>query len=279
MRECSFGTAVAAVLLWLASVFFAAPLLAQQQAVMPAYTPDPHLNPEDQLAPSQIVQPMPAAVPEPGKLAIPKSELRTPARRRELHSRHAEAAHAPAAAAAKPARREPMRTVIACSGPFAKDSGMLALAVEYGSTNMIFKEELVQGAKVGATVLFPKDPRRRLEVWWQNPNRTGTYLIDIAGKSIWTAPGGVRLGLSLAELQKLNRKPFKLKGFDENSIAGVIDWDGGALAALPGGCKAGVSLHTKSPKAKDLPEADQYSSEDNAMRALDPRVSEILIGY
>ncbi len=84
------------------------------------------------------------------------------------------------------------------------------------------------GTKVPASVLFPNDPKRRLEVWWSNPaERSGLYLIVINGKSTWTAPGGMKLGLTLAQLEKLNRKPFKLKGFDKNNVAAVSDWDGG----------------------------------------------------
>jgi hypothetical protein len=55
--------------------------------------------------------------------------------------------------------------------------------------------------------------------------------------STWTGPGGLRLGLSLTDLEKLNRKPFKLRGFDKDKTATVSDWDHGALAALAGGCK------------------------------------------
>jgi hypothetical protein len=31
-------------------------------------------------------------------------------------------------------------------------------------------------------------------------------------------------GLSLADLEKLNRKPFKLRGFDKDNTATVSDW-------------------------------------------------------
>jgi hypothetical protein len=247
-------------------VLFGSALLAAG-STSSAQQRQPNLNPEDELSPSQMKQPMPGAVPEPSP---------GPANR--------------AAASAKPARqssesrRAPhvagIRTVVECSGPFAKDSGMLALAVAYDARNMIFTHETVQGVQVGATVMFPKDPRRRLEVWWQNPNRTGTYLIDIAGKSIWSAPKGLRLGLTLEQLEKINHKPFKLKGFDESGIANVADWNGGELASLPGGCKAGVSLEAKAKSATaELPAKDEYSSDDPAMRALRPTVSEILIGY
>jgi hypothetical protein len=174
-----------------------------------------------------------------------------------------------------------VRTVVECSGPFARDSGMLALAMTFDARNMVFTHETVPGGgEADVTVLYPNDPRRRLEVWWSNPNRTGTYLIDIAGKSIWTGPHGLRLGLTLEQLEKLNRKPFKVKGFGQDDVASVSSWDGGALASLEGGCKAGVSVHSNaSAAASELPAKDEYSSDDPAMRALKPTVSEILIGY
>jgi hypothetical protein len=253
------------------------PLLAQQRRLSPALQPDQNLNAEDQLAPSQLRQPMPTAVPEPSD-APARSTARSP--------RHPAAVRptASAAATAKPSRRVALRTVVACRGPFAKDSSMLGLAMAFDSRNVTFTD--VDGGSVGkvpASVLFPKDAKRRLEVWWSNPaNRTDIYLIVINGQSRWTAPGGLRLGLTLPQVEKLNHKPFKLKGFDKDKIATVSDWDGGALAAFPGGCKAGVSLRA-GPKAADaasaLPADHEYSSADPAMRAVKPTVSEVLIGY
>jgi hypothetical protein len=267
MRRLSRHAGISGGLALVAALLTAAPLLAQGLLQQ-------ELNPDDELSPAQVAQPMPAQVTEPSGAPAPAPTgpaVGRPATQPQV-----------AEEAAPPARRT-VRTAVECSGPFAKDSGMLALAVAYDARNMIFTNKTVQGTDVGVTVLFPKDPRRRLEVWWQNANRTGTFLIDIAGKSIWTAPKGLRLGLTLEQLQKLNRKPFKVKGFDEDSVASVADWDGGQLAALPGNCKAGVSLRATGEKAADvakhLPAKDQYSSDDPALRALRPTVSEILIGY
>ena len=238
----------------------------------------PNLGPEDQLAPSQMTQPMPGGVPEPN--AAPSPARPTPKPTPKPPAIHASATPAPEPAE-KPARGTgAVRTVVECGGPFAKDSGMLALAMAYDSRNMTFSHETVPGGEADVTTLFPNDPRRRLEVWWSNPNRTGTYLIDIAGKSIWTGPLGLRLGLTLEQLEKLNRKPFKMKGFDQDDVASVSSWDGGALASLEGGCKAGVNVHSNaSAAASELPAKDEYSSNDPALRALKPTVSEILIGY
>jgi len=262
-----------ALALALAGAAPSGPLMAQQRSLAaPTVETDPNLRPEDQLAPSQMKPAMSAAVSQPA--GSPP------------HLARQAAADPPAEAtpaARKPASVPAARTVIACSGTFAKDSGMLTLAMVFDSKNMIFSEQKVQGVDVGITVLYPNDPKRRLEVWWSNPNRTGVYLIDIAGKSTWTGPEGLRLGLTLQELEKLNHKAFKLKGFDKDGVATVSDWDGGTLASLPGGCKSGVSMRADPKAAADSVAAisadHEYGSSDAAIRAVKPTVSEILIGY
>jgi len=237
---------------------------------------NPDLDTDDQLAPSQMKQPMPAAVAEPsgatGKPAHP--------------AMHASADTAPPhpAAAAGPTGLANTR-VVTCSGIFGKDSSHLKLAMTFESKNITFTDvDADGGAKVQATVLFPKDPKRRLEVWWSNPAaRSETHLIVVGGQSTWTAPGGMHLGLTLAQMEKLNQKPFKLKGFNKDGVAAVSGWDGGALADLPGGCISGVSLHADSKAGADAIGAfaadTEYSSSDPAIRAVKPTVSEILIGY
>jgi len=275
MRRGWIGVGLSTVLLLAAVISLAltasVPAVAQRHKTYPT---NPDLDTDDQLAPSQMKQPMPAAVAEPsGASAHP-----------------AAAGHASAAAAANPAVRarpaaSPASRAVACSGTFAKDSSHLKLAMTFDSKNITFTDvEASNGTKVPASVLFPSDPKRRLEVWWSNPAaRSGTYLIVINGKSTWSAPGGLRLGLTLAELEKLNHKTFKLKGFDKDGVATVSDWGDGVLASLPGGCKSGLSLHADSKAPADAVSAlsadREYSSDDPEMRAVKPTVSEILIGY
>jgi hypothetical protein len=175
--------------------------------------------------------------------------------------------------------------VVACSGTFARDSSHLKLAMAFESKNIAFTDVVASGGtKVPASILFPNDPKRRLEVWWSNPTtRSNIYLIVIGGQSTWTAPGGLRLGQTLEQVEKINHKPFKLKGFDKDRIATVSNWDGGALATLAGGCNAGPSLRA-DPKASAeaigaLTVDKEYSSSDPAIRATKPTITEILIGY
>jgi hypothetical protein len=175
--------------------------------------------------------------------------------------------------------------VVACSGTFAKDSSAVELATAFNSKNVTFADvEAADGAKVPASILFPNDPKRRLEVWWSNPTaRSDIHLIVIGGQSTWTAPGGIRLGQTLEQVEKINHKPFKLKGFDKDRIATVSDWDGGALATVAGGCHAGLSLRAdakaSAEKINALSADKEYSSSDPAIRAAKPTITEILIGY
>ena len=178
-------------------------------------------------------------------------------------------------------RRNPAPLVIACSGG---DSHHLKLTMTYDRKNVDFGEVDAGPGKSMASIIYPNDPKRRLEVWWSDVDkRKDLYLIAINGSSTWTGPGGLRLGLSLADLEKLNRKPFKLKGFDKDNTAPVSDWDHGALAALSGGCKAGVILSAEAKTAPKvlaaLPADSEFSSADEALRAVRPSVTEILIGY
>jgi len=171
-----------------------------------------------------------------------------------------------------------------CTGPFASDSSHIRLAQVFGAQNVAFIE--VDGpvnSKLMASVLFPKDAKRRLEVLWNNEaTRTGTQVIAINGQSAWVGPRGLKLGMPLLGLEKLNGKPFKMTGFAENGST-VADWQGGALASLPGGCKVGLRLspdrRTTDEARKRVADANELESTDPSVRAVRPTVSEILIGY
>jgi hypothetical protein len=188
------------------------------------------------------------------------------------------------APAPKAAPRAPAYAVT-CGGVFARDSTHLKLAIKYDSRNVVFGQvDGPDGTKIPGTILFPNDPRRRLEVLWSNEaGRTDPSVIAINGKSQWTAPKGLKLGLPLATLEKMNGRPFKLSGFGADGTASVAGWEGGGLSLLPGGCKVGMRLAADSkapPEARNARAADkEFLSNDASMRAVKPVVMEILIGY
>ena len=111
----------------------------------------------------------------------------------------------------------------------------------FGPDNVTFTDvDGPDNSKIPASVLFPRDPARRLEMLWNNTSsRSGTQVIVINGKSAWAAPRGVKLGAQLAAVEKLNGKPFKLTAFGADG-SNAADWQEGQLLKLQGGCKIGM---------------------------------------
>jgi hypothetical protein len=173
---------------------------------------------------------------------------------------------------------------VACSGAFAKNSSHIRLAQFFGPQNLTFTEvDGAQNTKVQASVLYPKDPKRHLEVMWKNESsRANTSVIAINGQSTWTGPKGLHLGMPIAAVEKLNGKPFQLAGFDQDNSGTALDWQGGALEKIPGGCKMSVRL-VPDPKASEDARKEAggatLMSSDAAVRAVKPTIAEILIGY
>src|SRR5262245_19632509 len=253
-----------------ASIGAVAPaVLSAQQAPR---SPDPRLY-TDELSPRQIQR------------AQEPSRMQEPSRTQEREERSAYAPRErPKPTVVQSAAPGPARAV-ACSGAFAKDSSHLKLATVYKSENVVFTQiDAGEGNKLMASVLFPSDPKRRLEVWWENEAaRAGTHLIVINGQSTWTGPKGLRIGLQLAAIERLNGKPFKLKGFNNDNIGVVSDWQGGAFGELTGGCRLGIYLRPDASAAaaarSGLSAGAEFASNDAGVKAVKPTIAEIIIGY
>ncbi len=262
----------------------------------------PQLRDDEQILPSQIVPPPPAPAKKKAKTAAAKPAP-VPADP-DADDNSAAPAKPPAAAkpaavnpdsgdnpvaTAKPAApkpAEPARAVACSTGTWAKNSSHLRLAQAYGVHNVDFTQVPGDdGSTLMASVLFPNDPKRRLEVLWDDDvERSGTRMIVIDGQSTWAAQKGVRLGLPLAALEKMNGKPFKLMGFEKGGgMAIVTDWNGGMLGLLTDGCKIGVQLKPDpkaAPAALEAVGSDkEFASSDPALRAAKPTVGEIIVAY
>jgi hypothetical protein len=266
----------------------ALPAAAWAQATGPRQSPglqQPHLRDDEQIMPSQIVPPpLPAKPRTAAKPGVPRSAPAATNPQADTNAVPDATAVAVAKPAAPPKPAEPARTV-ACSGAFAKNSGHLKLAQSYGVHNVDFTEVSGDdGSTLMASVLFPNDPKRRLEVLWDDDaQRSGTRMIVIDGQSTWTAQKGIHLGLPLAALEKTNGKPFKLMGFEKGGMAVVSDWNGGALGLLTDGCKVGVQLKPDQKAARSVIEAagsdKEFASSDPAIRAAKPTIGEIIVAY
>jgi hypothetical protein len=83
-----------------------------------------------------------------------------------------------------------------------------------------------------ALVVFPDDPRKRLELVQDadNPDAPILELRVPALDSNWHAASGLRTGMTLAELVALNGAPVSFYGLNWDYGGTVQDWHGGKLA-------------------------------------------------
>jgi hypothetical protein len=116
-------------------------------------------------------------------------------------------------------------------------------------------------------VLLPRAPEWRIEVSFtdETMNRvSGLTLHDAAKTSRWNV-AGLTIGSSLAEVQKVNGKPFLVNGFDSDAGGFVRNWNGGMLnRPLPGGCRVTVRFGKDGSVPYDLAGDGVKISSDNA---------------
>lgn len=136
----------------------------------------------------------------------------------------------------------------------------------YGASNV--KEEELPGAE-GETIAGARlfgDTERELEIIW-DPEKEGkkvVFDIRVIG-SAWKFENGLKQGMTLDEVEKINGKPFKISGFS---------WDYGGYANFAGGKLAMKVSIRFNPSTKDIPDYLQgdkeLSSTDKKLRAVKP---------
>lgn len=180
----------------------------------------------------------------------------------------------------------PVGDRLACAGPLGRDTSHAKVAAAYGKDNVVFRQvDGAEGEKIGATVVFPKTAAKRMELFWaDDKKRSGLASLRLGPGSIWIAPNGLRIGAPLAEVEKLNGRPFELSGFDWDYGGMVTDWKGGALAGpATGGCTVSVGFIVP-PGAPETAAAkvagdNLFPSTDKNMRAVKPIVGSLGFGY
>jgi hypothetical protein len=173
---------------------------------------------------------------------------------------------------------------LTCQGPFARDSSHLILARTFGDKNVVIQEiDEGEGTKDLVTVIYPNDPRRRLTVHWKNENaRQGIHSVGTSGESQWTVGRGLKLGMTLDEVEAVNGAPFEIRNFDLEAGGVVMSWRGGALSKIPGGCQIGVTFEPAdgSPREYEKLGYDNlHPSNDLGLRAMRPKVTGLGIYY
>jgi hypothetical protein len=171
---------------------------------------------------------------------------------------------------------------VTCEGPFASNTNHAKLVSAFGAENVTFQElEGMEGDKFWATVVYPNDPQKRLEIDWKDvTRRRHLAVIAFSGNAKWVAGHNVKLGMTLARIEALNGRPFQILDFDTDGGGIVMDWKGGALTWVSGGCKMSVRFGPDSqapPSAFQKLTGQDLFSNNPDIGALKLRVIEIFV--
>jgi hypothetical protein len=173
--------------------------------------------------------------------------------------------------------------LLACRGPLARDGSEAALAKAFGAANVTRAAiDVGEGMSEPGTVVFAKDPKRRIEILWHdNARRSRPSTISVAPAAIWRiavpdAKPAIRQGMSLAEVEAANGRPFEILGFGWDRGGHAGDWKGGRLAKPDGGCELSLRFEPEPGfLAMDAISGDRpFSSADARIRAVKPVVVE-----
>lgn len=170
-----------------------------------------------------------------------------------------------------------------CAGPFARDASRAGLVKAFGADNVRDDEAFVRGDTRPMTIVFPADPERRLMVHWADAGGLRGLDFVLIQSPGWSA-GGAAVGMPIAEVERLNGRPFKLTDFQGSGHDGEVrSWEGGRLdAALPGGCRVDAVLGINDGDVDTTrwsPRPDGLASDDEALRGADPRLYELTVSF
>jgi hypothetical protein len=181
-----------------------------------------------------------------------------------------------------------MPTVLDCTGAFARNADERTLARIFGAANVERADIPVgEGMTEPGTVIFAKEPERRIDILWHGAYARPNVVIIRNGSTWPVAVTGLDKpivnGATLAEIEAMNGKPFTLTGFGWDLGGYTNGWEGGRLDKPVGGCN--LSIRFDPPKdapgdALDKVNGDvEFLSTDSAMRQVKPVVVEIELGW
>lgn len=152
--------------------------------------------------------------------------------------------------------------------------GMAAADIEkaYGKTNLKNMDlPGPEGSTFPGAKLF-EGTDRELEIVWDPEKEKSKVVFDVRVLgTAWKFENGLKAGMTIEEVEKINGKPFKVAGFS---------WGYGGYANFEGGKLAGKVSLRFNPSTDDIPDYLQgdkeISSTDKKLRAVKPVVEEMI---
>lgn len=172
---------------------------------------------------------------------------------------------------------------ITCLSPVAASDSAKSLIHRYGQ-EAVLENNLSTGVEditYKGLVLLPHAADWRIEVAFtdETMSRVARLTLRNSAKTSHWNVAGVTIGSTLAEVQKINGKPFLVHGFDSDFSGFVVSWKGGKLdGRLPGGCRVGVRFGKDNNSVPGL-SAERISSDDGKLLKWGPVVEQIEVSF
>lgn len=180
------------------------------------------------------------------------------------------------------------------SGAISATTTEADLRLMYGPENVKNGEiQIGEGEVESGTVVFPDDPLKRIEVLWADPEKRIPKSVYLGGhnaadgdESLWRTTYGITLGTTLLELERINRKPFRLAGFDWDYAGTVLSWNSGVLEGVLGSdartkvfLRLGYSPGPVPPEHRAVQGDRSFSSGHPAMQKINPHVYQMVFMF
>jgi hypothetical protein len=159
-------------------------------------------------------------------------------------------------------------------GEITADTTRDKLVELYGAENVTDTDYPIgEGEMVAASIIFPGTSREATVIWAPDKKNEKVDRVVITGEQ-WMLPAGIRPGDELAEVEQINGGPFMIYGFG---------WDYGGVGYFKGGQLDRKVQIWFRPAIEEGPDYEKvlgdslFNSADAAMRAVDPRITEVAI--
>ncbi|RYE57869.1 MAG: hypothetical protein EOP20_06815 [Hyphomicrobiales bacterium] len=193
----------------------------------------------------------------------------------------------PAAAKDKVKTADAAPVAVTCDGVFGPKSSDALVRETFGDENvetgMVYG---VEGIEFEASTVYPNDPERVMQFSWFDEEKH-EYLSSVELSPSQETPTGVKIGMTVAEVEAINGAPFTLGGFWWD-YGGGSTFETGKLADahsnVDGGCGFWIGFAPTEDYPQDLDvtavsgEVTVPSSEP-LLKTLDVRVQSITLGY
>ena len=140
-------------------------------------------------------------------------------------------------------------------GPITAATTRADLDTLFGKENVQERNLDISEGPEAATVVFADDSSAALAITWdrERPSTIHICFATPTGPCRWRTASGIRIGLPMPELQKLNEKAFQVAGYGFDGQGVVTSLRHGALEEDPAACGHLIVRLTPAAQLADRP--------------------------